>query len=62
MNEKPKPLPFDDLTFPTDDNPDAALEEWQKKKIRRGLKAADEGRFASPDRIKVIVAKFVPNG
>lgn len=62
MDEKPKSLPFDDLTFPAEDNPNADLEAWQKAKIKAGLKDADEGRFATPDAVKTVIRKFVPNG
>jgi len=26
------------------------------------LKAADEGRFASPEAVKAVIQKFIPNG
>ena len=40
----------------------ADVRAWQAEKIKAGLKAADEGRFASPQAVKAVVRKFIANG
>lgn len=36
----------------------AELEPWQTEKIKEGIAAADEGRFASDDRVQKVRTKF----
>lgn len=36
----------------------ADLESWQSEKIRAGIAAADEGRFAADDRVRSVRTKF----
>jgi len=42
--------------------PDAEARAWRDKKIRRGIQAADEGRFATPERLRRVIRKYVPHG
>ena len=62
MSTTQKPLSFDDATFTTPHEATADVRAWQAKKIQAGLKAADEGRFASSEEVKAVVQKFIPNG
>lgn len=62
MTSTQKPLSFDDATFPAAYEPTADVRAWQAEKIKAGLKAADEGRFASPEAVKAVIQKFIPNG
>lgn len=34
----------------------------QRERIAKGLRAADEGRFASPEAVRKLVQKYIPNG
>ena len=34
---------------------------WQAEKIRAGLKAADEGRFVTPEAVAAVVQKYSRN-
>ena len=34
---------------------------WQAEQIRRGLKDADEGRFASPEAVEAVIQKYTRN-
>jgi hypothetical protein len=62
MTTTQKPLSFDDATFPAVHEPTADVRAWQIEKIKAGLKDADEGRFASPEAVKAVIQKFIPNG
>jgi predicted transcriptional regulator len=42
--------------------PDADVRAWQDRKVKTGLADADAGRFASPDAVKAVVKKYIPNG
>ena len=57
-----KPMTPDAAVSPAGETPDAELRDWQDEKVRRGLKAADEGRFATPEQLRKTVRKYVPNG
>ena len=57
-----KPMTPEAAVTPVAGAPDADLRAWQDEKVRRGLKAADEGRFATPDQLRKVVRKYVPNG
>lgn len=62
MPMSPKPLSIDEVTAPAVGEPSEDVRAWQATKIKAGLKAADEGRFASPDAVKAVIRKFIPNG
>lgn len=62
MPTTPKPLPHDEAVHPAAIEPTEEVRLWQAEKIRAGIKAADEGRFATPDAVKAVIAKFIPNG
>jgi predicted transcriptional regulator len=62
MNTPQKPLSSDDAILPTSHEVTAEVRAWQAAKIKAGIKAADEGRFASPEAVKAVVRKFIPNG
>ena len=34
---------------------------WQAEQVRRGLKDADEGRFASPEAVEAVIQKYTRN-
>jgi predicted transcriptional regulator len=55
-----KPVLFDEAAFPETDDASEDVREWQAQKIRAGLKAADEGRFATPEAIKAVLQKYIP--
>lgn len=57
-----KPLSFNDATAPEAQDAAPDVRVWQAEKVNAGLKAADEGRFASPEAVKAVVKKFIPNG
>jgi predicted transcriptional regulator len=57
-----KPPTIKEATSPVTREPSPEVRAWQAKKIKAGLKAADEGRFASPEAVKAVVKKFIPNG
>jgi predicted transcriptional regulator len=62
MTTAPRPLSLDEVTLPTSDEASDDVREWQAKKIKSGLKAADEGRFASPEAVRAVIQKYIPNG
>ena len=62
MTTSQKPLTFDDAVFPAAAEPNADVRAWQDRKIKAGLADADAGRFASPEAVKAVIQKFIPNG
>jgi predicted transcriptional regulator len=62
MSTTDKPLSLDEAVFPAPVEPDADVRAWQDRKIKRGLSDADAGRFASPEAVKAVIKKFIPNG
>ncbi len=58
----PKPLSLDDATLPATSEATEEVRAWRAKKIKAGLKAADEGRFASAEAVKAVIRKYIPNG
>jgi len=58
----PKSLPVEDAISPAGLEPSEDVKAWQAEKIGRGLRDADEGRFASKETVKAIIQKFIPNG
>ena len=62
MATTPKPLTVEEATSPVTQEASAEVRAWQARKIKAGLKAADEGRFASSEAVKAVVKKFIPNG
>ncbi|GGZ30473.1 hypothetical protein [Asticcacaulis endophyticus] len=64
MKPTEKPLSFDDATFPPRFETEASVDvqAWQAEKIAAGIKAADEGRFATAEDIRAVIQKFVTNG
>jgi predicted transcriptional regulator len=57
-----KPLSTDEAVLPSGHEVSAEVRGWQAEKIKSGLKAADEGRFASPEAVKAVIRKFIPDG
>ena len=55
MTTTKKPLSFHDATFSAEQNATPDVKAWQDEKVKRGLKEADEGRFASPEAVKKVV-------
>ena len=62
MNTTDKPLSLDEAVYPAPAEPDADVRAWQDRKIKAGLADADAGRFASPEAVKAVIKKFIPNG
>jgi predicted transcriptional regulator len=62
MAPSQKPLTAEEATSPVTPEATAEVRAWQAEKIKAGLKAADEGRFASPEAVKAVIQKFIPNG
>ena len=50
-----------DMISPDTTEPSEEVLAWQAEKIRRGLKAADEGRFASPEAVEAVIQKYTRN-
>jgi predicted transcriptional regulator len=57
-----RPLSLHDATVPPSDEATDEVRAWQARKIKAGLKAADEGRFASSEAVKAVIQKFIPSG
>ncbi len=57
-----RPLSLDDVTQPTSAEAPEDVRAWQARKIKNGLKAADEGKFASAEAVKAVIARYIPNG
>ncbi|EFG8564898.1 hypothetical protein BL756_005418, partial [Escherichia coli] len=56
MSAATKPLPISDtITPPESDEVSAEVRDWQIEKIKAGLKAADEGRFASSEAVQAVI-------
>ena len=62
MTTPVKPLTHAEAIDPLAGEPEDDVRRWQAEKIRAGLKAADEGRFASPEAVRAVIAKFISNG
>lgn len=62
MKSQPQAPTTEDAIASTIEEPSADVRAWQVENIKRGLKAADEGRFASPEAVKRVVRKHIPNG
>lgn len=62
MSAKRKPLSFDDAVFPAVDKPSATVRAWQAEKIAAGVKAADEGRFATTEQVQAVIRKYLLDG
>lgn len=62
MKTIPDPMSIKDATLPAEAEPTEDVIAWQIKTLKERQKAADEGRFASPEAVKAIVRKFIPNG
>lgn len=57
-----RPISTEEAINPPTREPSADVRAWQAEKIKAGLKAADEGRFASAEAVKAVIQKFIPNG
>ena len=57
-----RPLTLDEATKQVADEPAAEVRAWQDRKVRRAIKAADAGEFATPEEVKATVRKYVPYG
>lgn len=62
MTTTQKPLTFDDAVFPATVEPSEEVRAWQARKIRTGIEDADAGRFATPEAVKAVIQKYIPNG
>jgi predicted transcriptional regulator len=57
-----RPLTLKEATEPVADEPTAEVRAWQDRKVRRAIKAADAGEFATPEEVKTTVRKYVLHG
>jgi predicted transcriptional regulator len=57
-----KPMSLEEAVAAVPEETTAEVRAWQKQKILNGLKAADEGRFASREAVRSVIQKFIPNG
>lgn len=57
-----RPVTPEEAVEPIASDPAPDVRSWQAAKIEAGLKDADEGRFASAERVREIVRKYIPNG
>ena len=57
-----EPPSIEQAISPVPQEASAEVRSWQAEKIKAGLKAADEGRFASAEAVRKVVQKFIPNG
>ena len=55
-----KPITIEDATKPVTAEPDDGVRAWQDKKVRAGINAANEGRFASNADLRRVIRKYVP--
>ena len=62
MAESQTPLTAEEAVAPFPAEAGEDVRAWQIAKIKTGLKAADEGRFASPEAVRAVIQKFIPNG
>ena len=62
MSVPQKPLTAAEAVAVSPPEATADVRLWQLEKIKAGLKAADEGRFASAEAVKAVIRKFIPNG
>lgn len=58
----PKSLSVEEAVSPVLHEATDEVKAWQAEKIKRGLRDADQGRFASKETVKAIIQKFIPNG
>ncbi len=56
-----KPLTIDQATKPVAKQPTASDEAWHDQQTRKAIKEADAGDFATPEELKKIIRKYVPN-
>ncbi len=56
------PLTVDEAINPTSEEPTAEVTAWQEAQIRRGIAAADAGKFVTDEELKAIVRKYLPHG
>ena len=57
-----RPLTLDEATEPADAAPSADVKAWQDAKVRAAIKAADAGDFASDEKVRRVIRKYVPHG
>jgi len=50
-----------DMISPDTTEPSQEVLAWQAEQVRRGLKDADEGRFASPEAVEAVIQKYTRN-
>ncbi len=60
---EPNPdISHEDAVASSPEEPTAEVRLWQQAKIEHALREADAGRFASAERVRQVIQKFVPNG
>lgn len=62
MVTKEKPISIADAISPDAPEPASGVKAWHMEKVKERHEAADAGRFASSEAVKVVIRKFIPNG
>jgi hypothetical protein len=62
MKPTPDTISIDEATSLAETEAADDVIAWQARKLKERKKQADEGRFASPEAVKAVVRKFIPNG
>jgi hypothetical protein len=62
MATKEKPISIADAISPVPPDLDGGVQAWHLEKLKERHKAADAGRFVSPEVVKAVIRKFIPNG
>ncbi len=61
MTTNEKQISIADAISPVPVEPVADVAAWHIEVLRERHKAADAGRFASPDAVQAVIRKYVPN-
>lgn len=62
MKPTPDAMTIADALAPSAVEATAEVHAWQAEKIKAGLRDADAGRFVTPEQVRAMVQKFIPNG
>jgi len=62
MKIRPEAMSIDEAISSVQGEPTSDVVAWQTEQLKQRHRQADEGLFASPDAVKAVIRKFVPNG
>lgn len=57
-----RPPTTKDETQPASGQPEADIEAWQDRQVRKGIEAVKQGRFATPEQVRRVIQKYVLDG